>query len=431
MTTTMNPVETISRFRVRSPLLWLQVGCVAAFLCWAAVFELDVASHADGQVIPAGQVNRVQHLEGAIVRAIKVAEGQRVRQGEVIAELEGVASTADLGELRTRAASLEGKVLRLNAILARKSSLVLPAELEKSQPSVAADARSAFAAYRERYNAVVRTHESKIAQRSSEIEEARERMAGLQSRSRLIAEQVSISEQMLRQKLTNDYEHLQLRKEQAAIDADRDTTVATQQRLATAREEAVASLATFRTEEDVALRRELLEASTELAALKERLRKPSDSVERMAVRAPVAGVVMSLLVKNSGAVIAPGGVVATLVPEDETLLAEVGLPFADVGFVRQGAPARLNLAGGSGGFSTIEARVEQISPDAAVDEKTGNGFYVVRIKPEQFAFQRGGHAYPLKPGVRVMATISTGTRTVLATLTDSFFGNGMKPLSEL
>jgi hypothetical protein len=109
MTTTMNPVEPISRFRMRSPLLWLQVGRVAAFLCWAAVFELDVASHADGQVIPAGQVKRVQHLEGGIVRAIKVAEGQRVRQGEVIAELEGVASTADLGELRTRAASLEGK----------------------------------------------------------------------------------------------------------------------------------------------------------------------------------------------------------------------------------------------------------------------------------------------------------------------------------
>ena len=218
------------RFRVRSPLLWLQVGCVAAFLCWAAVFELDVASHADGQVIPAGQTKRVQHLEGGIVRAIKVTEGQRVRQGEVIAELEGVASTADLGELRSRAGSLEGKAMRLNAILARKGSLALPAELEKSQPSVAADARSAFTAYRERYNAVVRTHESKIAQRSSEIEEARERMVGLQSRSRLIAEQVAISEQMLRQKLTNEYEHLQLRKEQAAIDADRDTTVATQQR---------------------------------------------------------------------------------------------------------------------------------------------------------------------------------------------------------
>jgi adhesin transport system membrane fusion protein len=159
---------------------------------------------------------------------------------------------------------------------------------------------------------------------------------------------------MLRQKLTDDYEHLQLRKEQAAIDADRDTTVATQQCLATAREEAAAALATFRTEEDVALRRELLDASTELPALRERLRKPSDSVERMAVRAPVAGVVMSLLVKNSGAVVAPGGVIATLVPEDETLLAEVRVDLTTQGATRDARQARPGGPHGSGSAGPSE-----------------------------------------------------------------------------
>jgi multidrug efflux pump subunit AcrA (membrane-fusion protein) len=109
----------------------------------------------------------------------------------------------------------------------------------------------------------------------------------------------------------------------------------------------------------------------------------------------------------------------------------VRLPISDVGFVRQYAPARLTLAGGSGGFSTLDAQVMHISPDAAVDEKTNQGYYVVRIKPQTMAFERGGHVYPLKPGVRIMATISTGSRTVLATLTDSFFGSGIRPLSEL
>lgn len=422
---------SLPRLRVRSPLLWLQVGCVFSFVAWAGVFELDVASHAEGQITPAGQLKRVQHLEGGIVRNIKVGEGQRVQQGEVIAELENVSSNADMGEMQSRAASLEAKVLRLNATLARAGSLGLPAELEKSSPAVAADARSAFAAYRERYSAVVRTHESKIAQRRAEIDEAKERLTGLQSRSKLIAEQVRISEQMLKQKLTNEYDHLQLRKEQAAIDAERDSTLASQARMVTSRDEAVAALAAFRSEEDVTLRRELLEANTELSALKERLRKPSDSFERTVVRAPVAGNVMSLMIKNSGAVIAPGGVIATIVPENESLLAEVRLPIADVGFVRIGAPARLTLSGGSGGFSTIDAEVTHVSPDAAVDEKTNQGYYVVRLKPAKFAFERGGHAYPLKPGVRVMATILTGSRTVLATLTDTFFGNGVKPLSEL
>lgn len=85
------------------------------------------------------------------------------------------------------------------------------------------------------------------------------------------------------------------------------------------------------------------------------------------------------------------------------------MPIADVGFVRLDAPASLNLSGGSGGFSTIQSRVVYVSPDAAVDEKTGQGYYVVRLKPSTTAFQRGGDAFALKPGVRVMATIFTGS----------------------
>lgn len=415
----------------RSPLLWMQVGGLSAFLIWGAIFDLDVASHAEGQVTPAGQIKRVQHLEGGIVRNIRVTEGQQVKQGDVLAELEGVSSNADVTELQQRAAGLEGRTLRLNAILNHTGSLKLPPELVANYPSIAADARSAFNAYRERYDAVVRTHVSKVSQRGAEIEEARQRIAGLTSRSKLIAEQVGISDKMLAQKLTNDYEHLQLRKEQTGTNAERDTTVATLQRIITSREEAVSALAAFRSEEDVSLRKDLLEANTELSSLKERLRKPTDSVDRALVRAPVAGYVMSLMIKNNGAVISPGGVVATIVPENEVLLAEVRLPIADVGFVGLDAPARITLAGGSGGFSTIQAKVVHISPDAALDEKTNQGYYVVRLKPTTLAFTRGSYVYPLKPGVRVMATISTGTRSVLATLTDSFFGFGIKPLAEI
>jgi adhesin transport system membrane fusion protein len=411
-------------------LLWVQVACVGAFIAWAAWFELDVASYAMGQVIPAGQVKRVQHLEGGIVREIKVAEGQLVAEGDVVAELERVSSDADLSELRVREASLEGRNLRLTAILDRASTLKLPPALERDHPAVSADARSAFESYRERFQAVLRTHESRIAQRRAEIEEAKERLAGLQSRSKLIAEQVRISNSMLARKLTNEYEHLQLLSQQAQIDADRDTTVVTQRRATRALEEATAALAAFRSEEDVALRKELMETRAELSAIRERLKKPTDSVERTLVRAPASGTVMTLFVKNAGAVLAPGGVIATIVPEGDSLLIESRLPIAEVGFVRQGSPARLTLAGGTGGFSTVEGEVVHISPDAAVDEKTGSSHYVVRLRPAETAFQRAGSAYPMKPGVQVNAAILTGSRTVLATLLDTFFDDGVQPLAE-
>ncbi len=414
----------------RNPLLWMLVACVATFVIWASFFPLDVASYAQGQVIPAGQLKRIQHLEGGIIRDIKVAEGQQVPADAVIAELEDVASGSDVADLSARYASLEAKVLRLTASLDKSPSLKLPEELERDYAEIARDARSAFEAYRSRYNAMVQTHESRMATRRAEIQEARERLVGLQSRSRFIAEQVKISEEMLRQKLTNDYEHLQLRKEQAQIDSDRNSTIANERRAGTALDEETAALSAFRHEEDVGLRKELLDASTELASLKERLRKPSDSKDRTLVRSPVAGTVMMLYFKNKGAVVAPGGTIATLVPEGEALLIEAKLPISEIGYIWVGAPARLSIASGGNGFSTISANVVHISPDAVLDEKTGASHYVVRLAPKELAFRRGNDTYALRPGVQVTAAILTGERSVMRLLLEPFLGSSVHPLTE-
>ncbi len=414
----------------RNPLLWTQVLTVAVFVLWISWFPLDVASYAQGQVIPAGQLKKIQHLEGGIIREIHVTEGQQVAQGTVIADLEDVASNSDVGELTSRAASLQIKVLRLTASLTGQDRMQIPPELEKAVPDVVRDARSALSSYRDRFVAMVQTREARIAQRKAEIQESKERLLGLQSRSKIIADQVRISEQMLKQKLNSEYEHLQLLKEQSQIDSDRNTTVATQQRSATALQEEIASLASFRKEEEVGLRKELLDANTEWNSLKERLRKPSDSFDRTQVRAPVAGSVMTLYFKNRGAVVPPGGTIATLVPEGEALLVEAKLPIGDVGFVRPGAPARLSLPTGASGFSTIDAEVVHISPDSTVDEKNGSSYFIVRLKPKLFVFKRGAESYPLRPGVQVTSAIITGQRSVLSLLMEPFLGNGIRPLTE-
>jgi adhesin transport system membrane fusion protein len=417
----------VSRQRYR--LLWTMVAVVLGMLLWAAFSPLDVASYAQGQVIPAGQLKKIQHLEGGIIRNLNVVEGQVVKAGQVIAEIEDIASGSDAGDLRSRAGALEIKSMRINAQLSQQA-LRFPPELEKNFPDFCREARQAYESGRERYASIVKTNEAKIAQRQAEIQEAKERLAGLQSRSKIIADQVKISEALIKQKLSSDYDHLQLLKEQAQIDSDRDGTIATQRRAAEALEEARATLATFRREEEVNLRKELQDASTELASLRERLRKPSDSYERTIVRSPVAGSIMTLYFKNRGAVVSPGGVIATLVPEGEALLIEAKLPISEVGYVHLGERARLSVSASGSGFSTVDAKVVHVSPDSAADEKTGVSYYVVRLEPEEFAFHRGTDSYPLRPGVQVTAAIITGQRSVLALLLDPFQFRGVKPLTE-
>ncbi|MFM1906709.1 MAG: hypothetical protein RLZZ591_386 [Pseudomonadota bacterium] len=422
--------SNISEVFKRNPLLWFLSGTVFAFIWWATFFPLDVASYAQGQVTPEGQMKRIQHLEGGIIKEIKVSEGQKIEAGAVIAELEDVISGSDVGDLRSRIASLDLKVRRLNASLSKAGSFAPPPMLAREFPALSAEARSAFAAYLDRYKAMVQNHESRIAQRRSEIEEAQQRLNGLKTRSRFVADQVDISTAMLKQKLTHEYEHLQLKKEQAQIDADRDSTTAMLERARTSLTEATSALAAFRSDEEVNLRKDLQETTTELNSLNERMKKPTDSKDRTAVRAPVAGTVMTVYFKNRGGVVSPGGTLATLVPEGEALLVEARLPISEVGYVKTGAPARLSIAAGGSGFSSVDAEVVYISPDAALDEKTGAGYYVVRLAPKELVFRRGLDTYPMRPGVQVMAAILTGERSVLSLLLEPFMGSGIKPLTE-
>ena len=120
-------------------------------------------------------------------------------------------------------------------------------------------------------------------------------------------------------------------------------------------------------------------------------------------------------------------------PEGEALLIEAKLPISEIGYVRMGAHARLSIASGGNGFSTISATVVHISPDATSDEKASGpaqSYYVVRLQPKEPGFRRNADFYPLRPGVQVTAAVITGERSVMGLLLDPFLGSGVHPLTE-
>ncbi len=94
---------------------YLCAGFCISFFIWAAVSPLDIVSDAIGEVIPSSRVKKIQHLEGGIVREIKVREGDLVKVGQPLIELEATASDSTVEELNVRVSSLEMEVARLEA----------------------------------------------------------------------------------------------------------------------------------------------------------------------------------------------------------------------------------------------------------------------------------------------------------------------------
>src|SRR5512145_2423349 len=98
-------------------------------LLWAGIVEVDVIVRTEGQIIPAGKSQIVQHLEGGIVRKILVQEGQVVAAGQPLVELSDVQTRSDLGQEQSKLDSLRGREARLLAELNGQNTIAFPKEL--------------------------------------------------------------------------------------------------------------------------------------------------------------------------------------------------------------------------------------------------------------------------------------------------------------
>ena len=130
----------------------LTAACIA-FALWAMIGKLDIVSRANGKVVPSSRVKHIQHLEGGIVREIKVREGETVKKDQVLAVLEQIATGADVDELSSRIISLQFDILRLEAENNSQDTLIIPTDLKKTHSDLARQSQNLFQARQDRLEA--------------------------------------------------------------------------------------------------------------------------------------------------------------------------------------------------------------------------------------------------------------------------------------
>ncbi len=403
---------------------------VAAFFVWSYFGKLDVVSTAMGEVIPFTQVKHIQHLEGGIVSEILVREGDTVKKGQAMVNLEPVASGADVEELNVRVTALRAEIYRLDAEAEGKKTLAFPAGFGRANPRLVKEATAYFKTRLSRMTNQIAGQGEQIAQQERKIDEVLARLRNNRHQLELLNEQITISTELLKEKLSNRMQHLNLLKEAARLKGRIDEDGAGLKRAKAARKGAQSQLATIRDAFQEKIREELEKKRRELEEYINRRKKYEDSLERTVLRSPVDGVVKTLYVVTVGGVVAPGATVADVVPAGDRLIIEAQLPTQDIGYVHTGQTALVMLASSDAvRFGNLTGEVISISPDA-INNADGVPFYKIRITTRKTFFERGEVKYQLVPGVQVVASIRTGQRSVLAYLTDPFLGSFQTALRE-
>lgn len=384
----------------------------AVFLFWGSWAPLAGGAVAPGRVVPDSGVKTVQHLEGGLIRALHVREGDRVEPGDPIATLGDVGARAEVDRLADRRRTRLAEAARLEAELMGADAVTFPPEIDPADPVAAAEAR-AF----ETGRAMAETRRRVLARR---IEQLRSEIDGLAAQSEAAAERLALVEEdiaaksaLLDRGLLPRDEMLRLRREAAEtrgrLGELAAAEAATRQRIGETELELAAvdaERADRAAARAAALRNELAEIEQSLAAGR-------DVLVRRVVLAPSAGVVANLRFPDAGGVVGPGEPILDIVPTGDLLLVDARVSPLDVDVVREGLEAQVRLPAFPGRQAPrIVGRVASVSPDAMPDEATGRPHFTARV--EVPAGQLGGLA--LVPGMTAEVLIVTGERTLMGYL---------------
>ena len=405
-------------------MLRLLVGLLAAVALWAVFGRLDIVAVADGKLVPSSYLKIVQPAEQGIVREIRVQEGEAVRAGQVLIRMDSVAATADT---RTLQADYDNKRLALRRIEAQLAG-ARPV-LEKGDPPVL------FAQVLAQHDSNERAYENELGQEKSLLEKAQNDLAAAQStKSKL--EQVLphyIEQEEAFKKLqkggyagsimVTDKTRERIEKEQDL--KTQEFTIRSNQALIEQSERKITQItADYRR----SLQAERLDTSAQVQKLRQELAKQAHRSELLELRAPQAGTVKDLATHTIGTVASPGTILMTLVPQGDTLVAEVWVGNQDVGFVREGQKVKLKLAAFQfQKYGMVEGVVRQMSADATEapsantrsdalggrDRPMGPLAYRAQVELKSQDLEVDGSKYALQAGMQVSSEINLGTRSIL------------------
>ena len=363
---------------------------------WSILFEIDIISNADGQIIPAGEIKTIQHLEGGIIDQILVKESEKVTKDQPLVILAATSSQVDVDELQVRIDSQEIKSVRLEAEINNFEIPIFPDNLANQRREIVNKSMELFLSRKDTFEGQIKEIDAIIDQ--------------LQMGVDILLRQVEMSAQLLEEKVTNEFAHLEILKEL--------------NRSKGALEEAIEKKQNIKNEFIEEARNELQLAQRELSQSYETMKKLEDNLQRTTITAPVEGVIKNLFFVTEGGVIDPGGAILDIVPTKDNLIVEARLPNSDVGFVEPGQSAVVKLSSSdSVNFGQIDATVIQISPDTEQDENDKRVvFYKILLETEKNFFQSKDKIYQLVPGVKVVASIHIGQRTLANYLLSPFIG---------
>lgn len=406
---------------LRGPVLSIYLIVIlglGGFLTWTAFAPLSGGASMTGRVAVESNRQTVQHLEGGIVSEILVKDGDRVSANQVLLRLSDVRVRANLQVLSDRLHASLAQRARLVAERDNADEITFPDRLlaAAQSPVVAEQIRAqqiAFVSRRNTKQGQVVILRQRIEQLSRQKEGLLAQLAANKLQIGTINQELSSLRRLFADGLAPKTRILALERSAADLNGRLGQLQSDIARSDVAAGEAQLQIDqvdnTFHSE----VVQDLEKVERAIAELEEQRTAALDQMARTEIRAPVSGIVVGLAAHTVNGVIAPGGHILDIVPQDQTLVVEAYVHPEDIDKVQPGETAEVRFSA----FSTrttpsVEGTVEVVSADVLSDPQGKQSYYLARIVIAEDQIARLGSAR-LVPGMPAEVIVNTGHRTAL------------------
>ena len=405
-------------------VLWVIVSLITTFIIWTCVAQVDVVSTTYGKVVPDGGIKAIQATDNAIIRAIHIKEGQFVKRGDLLIELDPSINSVDLGSGSEKLVVTRVELARLNAELTGQKP---DYAIEGARQDMILQQETLRLAREGNFNA--RLAEAKNNQNGKEmfLYSSMDNLRKLQETAKSVRDKEARVRPFVGQVMSH-FDYLKLKDDLTQIESD----IAAQQNLVRQIQADKSALEQktlqIKQEQRSQIMAEVREKLSLITAQQGDVDKNTKLVSQKELRAPVDGQVQSLNVTTVGGVVVAAQTLATVVPKDSPLVIETSLSNEDIGFVRVGQPVDIKVdTFPFQKFGTIKGTVTWVSPDADMgavrNSDTGQNAtdstakqklsYRMRIQPGTSSVSVYGKPQLISPGMTVEADVITDKRTII------------------
>lgn len=347
-------------------ILWTSIVFILVAIIWSNYAILDEVTTGEGKVIPSSEIQIIQNLEGGIIQNIFVKEGDIVKKGQTLMQIDNTRFMSSYGEAEKKIDALQLEIIRINAEISQTTP-DFPEDLKKNYPNLVKDQQSLY--------------ESRMRE-----------LVQLTKSLELAQKELDMTRPLLKNGSVSEVEVIRL-----------DRTV----------NDIKGNIDKFKSDELDKLNK----ARGELSALIEANKADKDRLTRTTVRSPVYGIIKQIKTTTIGGVVQPGSDIIEVVPLDDTLLIEAKIRPSDIGFIHPGQKAIVKITAYDFSiYGGLEGKVEQISADTILDEtdkKNESYYYVIRVRTDKNHLGTVKKPLPIIPGMLATVDILTGEKSVL------------------